>query len=210
VRPRRNCCEPHKFPLWAVELPNRVTDGRMRPDLPWVDRDAKMRGWGYQYCIFQTRSEFHCSGGKEEIDADMSYPDRCWLGDAKYAKNASRSPKVRKSNGEYSQFWMHVDIRKQDEDEYTRYGIITKNPDAPGKPCWNIGLYTAISHPALLPFYMELYESKDIEGMIEHVPMRNACKAQNEFGNDDPARPPRINPEDDWWNYDPSEYGDIA
>ncbi|KZL15701.1 hypothetical protein PsAD26_00926 [Pseudovibrio sp. Ad26] len=170
-----------------------------------------MRGWGYQYCIFQTRSEFHCKGGGEEIDADMSYPDRCWLGEAKYVKTPRNSALVRGRNGEYPDFFLRAKIRAEVEEEYRRYGIITRQPDAPGKPCWNIGLYTAISHPALFPFFKEQYEGEnDIEGMIEYVPMRQACKQQRGFGDDGPARPPKINPQDDWWNYDPSEYGEIA
>ncbi|WP_057461549.1 hypothetical protein [Pseudovibrio sp. POLY-S9] len=213
IRPRRNCCEPHKFPLWAVELPNRVTDAKMKTDVPWNKRNSTTQGWGYQYCIFQTRSEFHCEGGGTSVNADMSYPDRCWLGEAKYTKNPRNSPFVFDEVKDNPGFFLNEqreEIREKVREEFERYGVVTKTPNAPGKACWNIGLYTAIGHPALFPFFKELYGSEDIEGKIEYVPMREVCKAHNSFGNDDPARPPRINPEDDWWNYDPSEYGNIA
>ncbi|KZL18615.1 hypothetical protein PsAD2_02556 [Pseudovibrio axinellae] len=132
------------------------------------------------------------------------------LAGGRFRSDLHIGPFVADPDGTFSDFFIPAKIRATVENEYERYGIVTKDPDAPGKACWNIGLYTAIIHPALLPFYKDLYSSEDIEGKIEYVPMRDACKAQTGFGDDEPARPPRINPKDDWWNYVPSEYGDIA
>ncbi len=93
---------------------------------------------------------------------------------------------------------IQADIRA----EYRRYGIVTRNPDAPGKPCWNIGLLTIISTPETVPLFASLYREYDIEGMVGYVPIREACKSTGGPGRGENRGPPKYNPKDDWWNYD--------
>jgi hypothetical protein len=200
-RRKRACCDPETFKLWAVERPNQITDTKMQRSTPWEKRKPTVKGWAYQYCMYGTRSDFLCKGGGKEVAADARFPDRCWLGDAKYIHNVKKTP-YRLNVPDF----LKSDIQNKIEDEYKRYGRVTRTPAPPGLSCWNVGLQTLVSQPGEpILFFKSLYETFDIEGQILYRPIREACKASGTDGGGGDTSP-GYDPRNDWWNYDPSEY----
>lgn len=196
-RRRRACCDPALFPEWAVELTRtqETADSLSAAHLPWDKRKAAQKGYSYQFCIYGTTSEFQCSGGGSQVKADASFPARCWIGDAKYINDTGKSVYVPRTGR------VAAIIQSNVKDEYERYGEVTKYPDYPAKESWNIGLQTAVSKPGLpIIFFKSLYVLNDIEGQVLYQSMPEKCRASPYDTS------PQYKHDDDWWNYDPSEY----
>jgi hypothetical protein len=200
-RRKRACCNPADFKLWAVERPNQITDAKMERSTPWKERSAPVKGWTYQYCMYGSRSDYVCSGRGKTSYPDARFPDRCWIGDAKYIQDVKKTP-FRPNVPDF----LKTEIQDKIDCEYDRYGIVSRNPDPPAQTCWNIGLQTLVSQPGPPILYFKgLYKEFDIEGHILYRPIREACMATGTDGTGGDTAP-RYDPRNDWWNHDPSEY----
>jgi hypothetical protein len=72
-RRKRACSDPASFPNWAKEKEGVVTDGKMQSSKQWHKRSAPAKGYTYQFCMFNSRSEFSCSGGGVMVNADARF-----------------------------------------------------------------------------------------------------------------------------------------